>query len=358
MKTWACSKAFSTCCGPECECQYKWLSIFETSLEATHCFRGWYNNNYLLNVPDGERVVIRVPLGAQDDLEPRSLNEATVLRAAKYVGVNVPRVIWDSADPRFQVHEFIDGAVVNDSFPRGQALPPEMGGCIIEAMALLSEIPPELLGLDENVRTTTSGQQFFHGLIEREQMIYRRCRTSMPTIFEWLAVPDEPFRDLRRLSSEIVNRDSQLCHGDIERRNCIYSDGRLFLLDWELASWADPLWDLSVHLVRTQYLPREEKRLLQFAAAHLPGSATRGMERDLLLFRRYEALRALVNDSYRYIEGLASGSTRQTASALAIELEWKYALAADFMPSRTPSASEIEEVLTSEALKRARSRQV
>lgn len=54
----------------------------------------------------------------------------------------------------------------------------------------------------------------------------------------------------------MVSRPFSLLHTDLHRDNVIFSyhgDPPLICVDWELATYGDPVHDLATHLVRTAY---------------------------------------------------------------------------------------------------------
>ncbi|MCQ9210019.1 phosphotransferase family protein [Granulicatella seriolae] len=61
--------------------------------------------------------------------------------------------------------------------------------------------------------------------------------------------------DYLRDTMYLINESGKtVCHGDLNRRNFMWSDqGRLYLVDWEMVKLADPISDLTMILV--QYVP-------------------------------------------------------------------------------------------------------
>ena len=61
--------------------------------------------------------------------------------------------------------------------------------------------------------------------------------------------------DYLRDTMYLINESGKtVCHGDLNRRNFMWSDqGRLYLVDWEMVKLADPISDLNMILV--QYVP-------------------------------------------------------------------------------------------------------
>ncbi len=323
----------------------QWRAIYDQALELNECTQGWYNRNYRAYLPDGRPVIVRAPTNRRDDMEPRQFDEARILQAARTAGVRVPKVLWQESEPPFQVHEFLNGTIVNEVAPRGTELPTTFIEEVVSALVLLGDVQSAML----DASGESTGTDFLRSLINRERRIYQWCRSGMPQIYQWLRLPDDPFEIVFVEAGRLNCRPFRLCHGDIERRNCLIYDGEIAFLDWELALWADPLWDLSIHVTRTQYLGAEAQRFLELVQNRLPAVALSGLMPDMDVYARYEYLRAAVNDTYRYVAGVMTNSTQQTATELAYELEWKFRLAAEVVPMRSVSADAIEVALRRQA---------
>lgn len=65
-------------------------------------------------------------------------------------------------------------------------------------------------------------------------------------------------------------------HADVHRRNMIVGNGTTTFLDWELALWGDPVYDLGVHIHKMGYLPEETDALITRWQAAMPSDHTTG----------------------------------------------------------------------------------
>ncbi|MGH8908766.1 MAG: phosphotransferase [Egibacteraceae bacterium] len=72
--------------------------------------------------------------------------------------------------------------------------------------------------------------------------------------------------------------------------NTIIRSGRTAFIDWELALWGDPLYDLAVHLHKMAYLPAEKDALLQRWASADPAASRPGWQDDLTTYLRHERI--------------------------------------------------------------------
>ncbi len=110
----------------------------------------------------------------------------------------------------------------------------------------------------------------------------------------------EPLTTIRNGWARLRPRPFRLLHTDIHRKNMILADGRTYFLDWELALWGDPVYDLAVHLHKTAYQPDEHDTLLDRWAHAVPGAASDGWETDLPIYLAHERVKSAIVDTVRY----------------------------------------------------------
>ncbi|MGJ3560123.1 phosphotransferase family protein [Streptomyces sp. INA 01156] len=75
-------------------------------------------------------------------------------------------------------------------------------------------------------------------------------------LFVALGVPEDALTGLAGRIPAMARRSYSLLHTDLHRDNLIVSSGGdppLICVDWELATYGDPLHDLATHLVRMRY---------------------------------------------------------------------------------------------------------
>lgn len=89
-------------------------------------------------------------------------------------------------------------------------------------------------------------------------------------------------------------------HADVHRRNMIVGNGTTTFLDWELALWGDPVYDLGVHIHKMGYLPEETDALITRWQAAMPSDHTTGRQRDLDAYLAHERIKSAIVDSVRY----------------------------------------------------------
>ncbi len=74
---------------------------------------------------------------------------------------------------------------------------------------------------------------------------------------------DELLEDARSLARRIGPFSPALCHNDLLPANLIWSDGRIWLIDWEYAGMGHPLFDLANVAANANLTEAQELALLQ-----------------------------------------------------------------------------------------------
>jgi aminoglycoside phosphotransferase (APT) family kinase protein len=74
----------------------------------------------------------------------------------------------------------------------------------------------------------------------------------------------------------LTSRPFVCVHADVHRKNMIVDEGVSTFLDWELALWGDPVYDLAVHIHKIAYLPEEHEALVSQWLAAMPADHTAG----------------------------------------------------------------------------------
>lgn len=216
---------------------------------------GFSHQTLLVDARDGRgnpapMVVMLAPSGESVFPEPDVAREHTVLQALAGSGVPVARALGFEPDPGplgapFYVVERVDGAIPPDSPPYTMdgwllASPPARQAAVwwsgLEAMASIHLLDPDVLGL--------AGIAGAHPGTANEVAWTRRYLSwaygddaprALLDAMDWVARATPP--DPERLA---------LCWGDSRLANQVFRDGAcVAVLDWEMATIADPHMDLG-----------------------------------------------------------------------------------------------------------------
>lgn len=210
---------------------------------------GAIQNNYALAVdcvggeyPGFLDLVVRSDAVSQVDVSLSREQEFCVLQCAWQAGVTVPEPLWLCADPSvigaaFCVMRRVGGTASGRQLVRGMLSE-------AQATALTRQLAHELARLHA-VRPPDERLAFLPVPVKASALQrvedYRAAldRIDEPhPVIEWAL---NWLEDNAPARGELV-----LCHGDFRTGNYMVDEGRLSgVLDWEFASWSDPLEDLG-----------------------------------------------------------------------------------------------------------------
>ncbi|SDI09670.1 Predicted kinase, aminoglycoside phosphotransferase (APT) family [Alteribacillus persepolensis] len=217
----------------------------EEPLEVTQFSTGVSNLTYHLRAGNWEAVMRRPPNGPLPPKAHDMKRESEFLKKLYpyYSFVPKPYVFCDDKSVigvPFYVMEHKKGIVIDESFPPGQNISADqlktISYNVVDALADLHQIDYEKVGLSEFGYPEGFLNRQVHGWIKR----FNKSKTDDVPYFE-------------ELSKWMVNHvpashDSAVIHNDYKLNNMLFSqDLRKInaVLDWELATVADPFFDLA-----------------------------------------------------------------------------------------------------------------
>ncbi|HJT57374.1 MAG TPA: phosphotransferase family protein [Ktedonobacteraceae bacterium] len=220
-----------------------------TTLQVRQFPSGASNLTYLLQVGDWEGVLRRPPFGPVPPKAHDMEREAGLLRKISPVFPLAPMPYFFCNDLSilgvpFYVMERRKGVVVNDAFPPGvtptEELCSRMSQTVVETLVQIHAIDWQAAGLSEFGHPEGFLARQVKGWIER----YFRAQTDdIPQVVpltSWLAehVPQSP--------------PATLIHNDFKLNNMLLASDDLSrvtaVLDWEMTTIGDPLFDLAITL--------------------------------------------------------------------------------------------------------------
>ncbi|MET9492797.1 phosphotransferase [Nocardia sp. NPDC006630] len=154
------------------------------------------------------------------------------------------------------------------------------------------------------------------------QRIYQENHQRFGPLYRKLGVPEDPLSAAIAGWRTLESRPFRLVHADVHRKNMIIQNGRnVVFLDWELALFGDPLYDVVSHLHKMGYQPNERSDFLAQWTAAEPEAATGRWEADLQTYLNHERIKSVIVDSVRYAKVLKEGSrTTEQEQALVVNL--------------------------------------
>jgi aminoglycoside phosphotransferase (APT) family kinase protein len=253
------------------------------TLEVRQFPSGASNLTYLVRIGEWEGVLRRPPFGPVAPKAHDMRRESGLLERIHPVFPLAPRPYLFCNDPEimavpFYVMERRKGLVLNDTFPDDTEVTPELcrriSETVVDTLVEIHAINWRAAGLAEFGHPEGFLQRQVTGWIER----YARSQTDespdVTTLIRWLVehIPVSPA--------------PALIHNDFKLNNMLLDANDLArpvaVLDWEMATIGDPLFDLAISLSYWIQAddPVELRKILP-TLTHLPGffSRTEFMER-------------------------------------------------------------------------------
>lgn len=301
-----------------------WRKVYDESLRSSLPAVGYYNRNYVIKGIGGT-VILRVPVPYCDEMDLRIWPESQVMQRASLAGIRVPKVLHVSAEPAYEIHEFVPGVLLNDIAPRGNRLPSHVIPDLIETILHFQSVSRgELPPLPANWPKDGDTSAIASLLAGKTQTIYDANLPKFAEIYRALGVPREPLRLVRERIRHLSRRPFRALHCDLHRKNCIVRDGCTWVLDWELALWGDPLYELAVHLHKMAYIPKERAAFLAGIVDNLSDEVLSGLEFDLGILIAHEQCKSVLIDTIRYAGQLRDPATsEQLTGQLCVKLAEK-----------------------------------
>ncbi|WP_447038857.1 phosphotransferase [Streptomyces sp. DSM 118878] len=216
----------------------------------------------------------------------------------------VPRCLRDFGD--WSLHSYRAGRALSEAAPGepvGEALMGELAAFFARTAGVpVEELPPRPDDWPESPRS----QEFLHWLVDfAEEKVHRPNRWRFEELFSDVGVHADVMRNFRDDPDRppLTPRPFCLLHTDVHRANIVVDRRRLAVIDWELASYGDPLHDLATHLVRMDYEKDEQIRMTALWAAAMRraghGGMTAGMATDLPAYLDFEYAQSVFPDIMR-----------------------------------------------------------
>lgn len=229
----------------------------------------------------------------------------------------IPEVLARSAC--HVIHSFAEGVSLG-SLSRPEApVPPTQLGQIVKLFGLMARTPGDVLPCSpEGWPETGDSPGFFRQHLRFARDVFYRTPPDCRLILHGLGVRGgETFVRLEKRGVELRSRPFALLHGDLHRDNIVVGPSdRLFFIDWELAMYGDPVYDLATHLRLMRYPADQEAEVIagwyeELFAVEPSGSLVAGMTPqggdDLDTYLDFKRVQAVHTDTARASLSLKQG---------------------------------------------------
>jgi aminoglycoside phosphotransferase (APT) family kinase protein len=293
-----------------------WDDVVAVAMRERVPLAGFYHHN----IRAGANLV-RIPIPDADRMDLHIWPEPQVLAAVGRHLDCVPRLRCVSRRPPYQIHEWVDGTVLDDTAPKGTRVPEGAIDQIASFVAALAGVPlAELPPLPSDWPVAGDSAGFAARLLAITHGVYHGFHAQYAAMWRALGIPDDPFEPLEL--HLLAPRPFRLLHTDVHRKNIIVRlDGTLVFVDWELALAGDPVYELAVHLHKMAYQPDEDESMLHAWVASCGAAGMPGWSADLDRYLAHERVKSAIVDSVRYAKVVAADPAQLNARAANLALK-------------------------------------
>ncbi|GAA1350852.1 phosphotransferase family protein [Streptomyces beijiangensis] len=291
----------------------------ELNLDELIPLKGYHHDTWVFSLPDTGEAGEAGVHGRWKCREPRPglfwfdrrcfTSEEDLLRVLAGRVRKIPELLeFDGVG----LQRFIEGRTLGEVTKEKAALPESYIGQLMELFSEMVHIRPEDLkierscGSDEESHELADGDTsgFLRRLVDfTENEVFLRHRDRFGKLLGRLGVDDEALMRFRKRMSTLTERPFCLLHGDLHRENFIVDgEDRLWTIDWELAMFGDPLYDLATHLYLMRYPPEQaQKVILQWCdtVEWVRKGSSDGWKEDLPQLLAYKRAQSVYTDVIR-----------------------------------------------------------
>lgn len=324
------------------------LAFVEDARLNGHAVSGHHNQNYVH--PLSEDVARRVGHDVNTlvtvrirraDVLPVVIrtwhDEGVVLDAVRESLPHVPRCL--ASGPGFAIHSFVEGVPLSTVCGNGKPVDALLIKALAELLARMTQVRRAALPslpADWPAQDTDS-QAFLKNLaLQADKQVRTPNWDTYGGLFKALGIPEKALLRFADRVPAMARRPYSLLHADLHRDNLImpYEPGHtpLVCVDWELATYGDPLHDLATHLVRMRYPTHQWDEVIDAWAAAMrqrrPG-AVNGIATDLRHYIDFERAQSVYPDVMRAAQSLERSFTQKSLDEATVEVRRALTAAAE-----------------------------
>jgi hypothetical protein len=269
----------------------------------------------------GYRYLLRRKKGGFDGFDPRQLDEATALALAASHGVRVPALAY--SEESYLIEQYVVGDQAGERLDDWESW------------------YRDLVAQVERLQSSPATSHLYYSVAGWERWLATYLRSLHESLaaeygarFDLLGIPS--LDHVWRLGPvDSTGLPLVLAHSDLHQDNLLLSSDGVWILDWELALVADPVWE-AARALHTMRWPSEADRL-RAQSIWVTSLESRWPSADISgrldWYRQIETWKSLLVDSVRYPQQIADAPLDE---ALALEksndLLRKLTLGSSFMP--------------------------
>ncbi|GAQ74261.1 phosphotransferase [Streptomyces turgidiscabies] len=328
-------------------------------------YNGQHNANFVLPlnpemarlVPlaEGTEVMVRIPRLDVPSVTVKTwpCEEAAILVAIRDFVRGAPTCLMEDWG-QSELYTFVPGEPLSAFSHDGSAVDAEWIAAMAGVLARLALVPRDALPrLPANWPQDGDSRAFLKhlaGLTDRD--VRQHNMPEYGLLFRALGVPEDGLTTLAARLPDMTSRPYSLLHADLHRGNVVIpfaGDPLVLVVDWELATYGDPLHDLAVHLIRSRYPEWQEKEVIdtwEEMMLRTSPESVRGLHEDLPHYLAFERAQSVYPDVIRAARDLRQSPDRQHLTDAVRQVHRALTVAAGPLAMRdVPDPEEIAAVL-------------
>nr|WP_307167631.1 aminoglycoside phosphotransferase family protein [Streptomyces rishiriensis] len=340
------------------------LRTFVRAAEATQASSGHHNRNHVLPLTEdvaalvgrapGTSVIVRIKRSDALSVVIRTWREeGAILDAVHGVLPHAPECLLRT--PGYAIHSYLEGVPLSTICGNGKPVDTLLVKALAELLARMAQVRRQALPPlpDSWPANHSDSQAFLRTLALRaDEQIRKPNWDEFGGLFKALGISDDALLGLAAAVPAMTRRPYSLLHADLHRDNLIVSyggDPPLICVDWELATYGDPLHDLATHLVRMHYPDHQWDEVIEAWAGAMRKyrpAAVKGLYKDLPHYVDFERAQSVYPDVMRAARSLQESFTQKGCDEATVEVRRALTAAAEPLRLRsTPTHGEIEGAL-------------
>ncbi|MEU5766623.1 aminoglycoside phosphotransferase family protein [Streptomyces asoensis] len=340
------------------------LRAFVRAAESTQEISGHHNRNYVLPLTEavapcvgrapGTSVIVRIRRSEALPVVIRTWQEeAAILDAVRSALPHAPACLIKTPD--YSIHSHVEGVPLSTICGNGKPVDTLLMKALAGLLAQMTRVRRQALPPLPAVwpANHSDSRAFLKTLaLCADEQIRKPNWQEFGGLFKALGIADDALLRLAERVPAMTRRPYSLLHADLHRDNLIVSydgDPPLVCVDWELATYGDPLHDLATHLVRMRYPDHQWDEVIDAWAKAMEEcrpSAVKGLAKDLRHYIAFERAQSVYPDVMRAARSLQQSSMRKSMDEATAEVRRALETAAE--PLRlgdVPRNPEIERAL-------------
>ncbi|MFJ8598632.1 phosphotransferase [Streptomyces shenzhenensis] len=325
---------------------------------------GYHNQNYVLPLAEdvsrllgreaGTSVTVRIRRADALPVVIRTWqDEAEILGALRGILPHVPECL--AKGDGYALHSYVEGIPLSSVCDNGKPVDALLIKALAGLLAQMAQVRREALPPLPAVwpRNDKDSQGFLQTLAHlADRQIRQPNWREFGGLLAALGIPEDALIRLAERVPAMARRPYSLLHADLHRDNLIMSYSGLpplICVDWELATYGDPLHDLATHLVRMQYPAHQWGEVIDAwadAMRLIRPAAVNGLGKDLRHYIAFERAQSVYPDVMRAADRLQGTSDQKSLDDATTAVRRALEAAAEPLRLRNvPDELEIERIL-------------